>query len=110
VTDAPRPDAHVPLIATSGRQKAAEPTDPFIAVAVSVPTPGYDGMAAMARTFVEEFALMGWSREHIARMFSRPNFVGPYAVYRARGPEFVESLIDDVFGGPEPDRVQAEES
>ena len=110
MTDAPGPDAHIPLIATSGRQKVAEPTDPLIAIAVSVPTPGYDGMAAMARTFVEEFALMGWPRGRIARMFSRPTFVGPYAVYRARGSEFVESLIEEVFGGPEPDGAQAEES
>ncbi len=86
-------------VSDTGRDKVAEPTDPYEAVAVAVPTPGHDGMAAMARVFVEEFALLGWPRERIARMFRIPRYVGPHLVYRTRGPEFVEALIDDVFGG-----------
>ncbi len=85
-------------VADTGRIKVAEPTDPYEAVAVGVPTPGYDGMAAMARTFVEEFARIGWERDRIARMFRIPRYLGPHAVYRSRGPEFVESLIDEVLG------------
>ena len=49
--------------------KAFEPTDPMEPVAVSLATPGFDGVSAMGRTFVEEFAMMGWSRDRIARMF-----------------------------------------
>ena len=60
----------IPLVDVSGRNKAAEPTDPYVATAVSLSTPGYDGIAAMGRAFVEEFALMGWPRERIARMFT----------------------------------------
>ncbi len=78
--------------------KGAEPTDPFVATAVSLPTPGHDGMALMARAFVEEFALMGWSRERIERMFRMPRYVAANAVWRARGPAFVSALIDDVLG------------
>ena len=76
----------------------AESTDPYIATVMAIPTPGYDGVAEMARTFVEEFALMGWSRERIARMFRIPRYAGAYAVLQARGPEFVTALIEDVLG------------
>ena len=88
----------IPLIDTTGSNKSAEPTDPYVATAVSMPTPGYDGLAAMGRAFVEEFALMGWPRERIARMFVVPRFAAAYAVYTARGPEFVAQLLDEVLG------------
>ncbi len=88
----------IELVASHGARKAAEASDPYIATAVAIDTPGYDGMAAMARTFVEEFALTGWSREHIAHMFSRPQFAAAYAVYRARGAGFVDELILEVLG------------
>ncbi len=81
----------------SGLQKAVEPSDPMQPTAVSLSTPGYDGMAAMARTFVEEFALMGRSREQIARMFKQPTFVAAYSVYSVRGAEFIDGLIREVF-------------
>ena len=90
-----------PLGQAAGQRKMAEPTDPFMATAVSLDTPGYDGVAAMGRTFVEEFALMGWSRERIARMFTVPKFVAAHHVYRTRGPEFVEALISEVLGAPQ---------
>ncbi len=88
----------IPLVSDSGRDKGAESTDPLFATAVEVPTPGYDGMAAMARAFIEEFALMGWPRDRISRMFTVPTFAGPYAVYRERGADFVEGLIAEVLG------------
>lgn len=81
-----------------GRAKQAEPSDPLVATAVAVPTPGYDGMAAMARAFVEEFALAGWPEERIARMFRLPRYVAPHTVYRQKGPEFIDRLIASVFG------------
>jgi hypothetical protein len=95
-----RYSAEIPLVDVSGRNKMAEPTDPYVATAVALPTPGYDGIAAMGRAFVEEFALMGWSRERITRMFQMPQFVAARAVYDARGPEFIEQLISEVLGPP----------
>ncbi len=86
-------------VTDTGRVKVSEATDPYEAIAVAVPTPGHDGMAAMARVFVEEFAMLGWPRERIARMFRIPRYVGPHAVYRSRGPQFVETLLDEVLGG-----------
>jgi hypothetical protein len=82
----------------TGREKAAEPTDPYVATAVALDTPGHDGAAAMTRTFIEEFARLGWSRERIERMFRIPRYVAAHAVYRARGPEFVAAMIEDVLG------------
>ena len=96
-----KPEIPLELVASHGARKTAEASDPYIATAVAIDTPGYDGMAAMARTFVEEFALTGWSREHIAHMFSRPQFAAAYAVYRARGAAFVDELIREVLGPPD---------
>jgi hypothetical protein len=83
---------------STGRLKGAEETDPYVASAVELSTPGHDGTAAMARTFVEEFARIGWSRDRISRMFRQPRFVGAHIVYQTRGPEFVASIIEDVLG------------
>lgn len=91
----------VPAGQAGGREKMAEPTDPLMPTAVSLPTPGYDGLAAMGRAFVEEFALMGWPRERIARMFTVQNFAAAHAVYRARGADFVDELITEVLGAPD---------
>ncbi len=109
MTERERVVSELPLVDTTGRNKAAEPSDPYIATAVSLSTPGYDGLAAMARTFVEEFALMGWPRERIAKMFTIPRFAAAHAVYTQQGPAFVERLIDEVLG-PRPDGASRGES
>jgi hypothetical protein len=93
----PLPDPS-PFNPASGREKVAEATDPYIATAVALDTPGHDGAAAMTRTFIEEFARLGWSRERIQRMFRIPRYVAAHAVYRARGPAFVAAMIEDVLG------------
>ncbi len=91
-------DQPLNLVSDSGGDKTAESSDPYVATAVMLSTPGHDGVAEMARTIVEEFALMGRPRAHILRMFTQPAFAGPYAVYQERGLEFIESLIDEVLG------------
>jgi len=78
--------------------KDFEPDDPFQPVAVALPTPGYDGMEAMARCFVEEYALMGWPPERIYRLFTIPEFAGSYSVFQERGEAYVRSVIASVFG------------
>jgi len=79
--------------------KDFELEDPFEPVAVALSTPGYDGAEAMARCFVEEFALMGWPPERIYRLFTIPEFAGSYSIMQERGPAYVKSLIASVFGG-----------
>ena len=93
----------VELVARSGRAKQAEATDPLVATAVSLATPGHDGIKAMGRTFVEEFAMLGWSRQRVARMFTIQRYAGTSAVMRALGEDGVAALIDEVFGPPTPD-------
>ncbi len=93
----------IDLVDSTGGHKVAEPTDPYAATAVAFPTPGYDGHDAMARSFVVEFALLGWSRERIARMFRVPRFVAAHHVYRTRGPAYVAALLDDVLGPARPE-------
>ena len=83
--------------------KTAEPDDPLELVGMVVPVPpGYDSMAEMGRCFVEEFALMGWDRRRILRLFKSPVYAGAHAIYRARGEEFVDSLITQVLGPANP--------
>ena len=78
--------------------KGAEAEDPLEAMAVAVDCPpGYDGVEAMARAFIEEYAMMGWSREHILRLFQNPRYAGTHAVYHERGEAFIHSLLDDVL-------------
>jgi hypothetical protein len=58
----------------------------------------------MGFTFVEELARMDWSQEEIFTIFSDPFYRGPHTVFRAKGPEFVKSLIFDVMGTNNPVR------
>ena len=66
-------------------EKEFELDDPFQPVAVRLATPGYDGVEAMARCFVEEFALLGWPPERIFKLFTAPQFAGSYSVFQERG-------------------------
>ena len=95
-------------IIPSGHLKAAEATDPYVASAVEISTPNHDGTAAMARTFVEEFARIGWSRNRISQMFRKPSYIAAYLVYQTRGPEFVAGVIDEVLGPETPSKVSEE--
>ena len=58
----------------------------------------------MGLTFVEELARMDWSQEEIFAVFADPFYRGPHTVYRAKGPEFVRSLIVAVMGTNNPVR------
>jgi hypothetical protein len=78
--------------------KEFEPEDPFQPVAVSLDTPGHDGMEAMARCFVEEFALMGWPPARIFRLFTIPEYAASYSVLQDKGEDYVKSIIASVFG------------
>lgn len=77
--------------------KELEQDDPFELVAVTFPV---DEAAdfEMARCIVEEYALMGWGREQVGRLFTTPLYAGPHDVYRRRGDEFVKRAVSAVFG------------
>jgi hypothetical protein len=78
--------------------KEFEIEDPFEPVAVVLSTPGFDGLEAMARCFVEEFAMMGWPPQRIFKLFTVEDYAASHAVLLDRGPEYVRDLIVDVMG------------
>ena len=77
--------------------KGFERDDPFQAVAVGIAS-GEDTNEEMARTFIEEFALMGMSEGRILRFFRSPFYAGPHMVYQERGEDFIRALIAEIFG------------
>jgi hypothetical protein len=84
-------------------QKEFEDDDPMELVGTFVE--GDDAnIEEMGFTFVEELARMEWSQEEILTVFADPFYRGPHTVYRAKGPEFVKSLIVAVMGSNNPVR------
>ena len=82
--------------------KPPEAEDPYALVATILPSPAdYDVQGEMARCFIEEFALMGWTAQRILRIFKNPFYQGPYAIYQTRGEEFVRDIIRQIFEGGE---------
>lgn len=85
--------------------KAFERDDPFAMVGVFLPVePDQDAAAEMARVFIEEFALMGFSAERILRLFKSPFYASAHLLYQQRGEAFVRESIDQVLrpaGGEE---------
>jgi len=81
--------------------KQLESDDPFEMVRVLVPTgPDEDATGEMARSFAEEFALMGFTAERILRLFRNPFYAGAHIIYRQRGEEFVRQIISQVLNPP----------
>ena len=73
--------------------------DPMEIVGVVLDRPiDAQGLDDMARTFVEEYALMGWPPHRILAMFRRPFYAGAHDAYEALGEDRVRSLIGQTFG------------
>jgi hypothetical protein len=64
----------------------------------AVALPG-DTLAPMARTFVEEFMLMGYDDEQLLQMFRTPAYQAPFMVWREMGEAWVKELIRSVREG-----------
>jgi hypothetical protein len=77
--------------------KGFERDDPFQMVAVGIAA-SEDTNEEMARTFIEEFALMGIAESRILRFFRSPFYAGPHMVYQERGEDFIRALIAEIFG------------
>jgi hypothetical protein len=77
--------------------KLFESEDPFETVAVAIAS-AEDTTDEMARTFVEEFALLGLNAERLLSLFRNPFYAGAHMIYERRGEEFVRGLIREVFG------------
>ncbi|MBZ0129578.1 MAG: hypothetical protein K8F59_10715 [Rhodobacteraceae bacterium] len=79
--------------------KPAAKDDPMEFVAV--PLPGGDP-DLMAECLIEEFLLMGWSRQRLMTLFTRPVFQATHRIYLDRGEAHVRGLIDRVCAGWRP--------
>lgn len=85
-------------MASAGTRKPYEADDPSELVGVSLPiVPDADAWEEMATAFIEEFALMGWGRERVVRLFANERFAGPHGAMRALGAERIRALVEAAF-------------
>lgn len=76
--------------------------DPLEIVGVVLDRPiDTEALEAMARTFVEEYALMGWPPKRILGMFRRPFYAGAHDAYEQLGEEHIKALIEETVGPEE---------
>ena len=81
-----------------GRDKPYEPDDPTELVGVRLPVdPDAAALAEMAQVVAEEYALLGWSRAQVIRLFENPRFAVPHGAYRALGAERIGEIVAGVF-------------
>ncbi|GIU99066.1 MAG: hypothetical protein KatS3mg014_0682 [Actinomycetota bacterium] len=74
-------------------------SDPMEIVGVVLDRPmDLAGLEAMARTFIEEYALMGWPPKRILDVFRRPFYAGAHDAYEALGEARVRALIAETYG------------
>ena len=75
------------------------PDDPMEIVGVVLDRPIDDeGLDRMARTFVEEYTIMGWPPKRILGMFQQPFFGGAHVAYERLGEERIVELIEQATG------------
>lgn len=81
-------------------RKDVAPEDPLEIVGVVLDRPiDRPGLEAMARTFVEEYALMGWPAKRILTLFRQPFYAGAHDAYEALGEERIVELIEQTLPG-----------
>lgn len=78
--------------------KVFEPDDPLTFTAVGYPVDDQEAAdRAMARCFIEEFALMGWSAERVRGLFRSGSFAGTHGILERQGETFVDTLVAETF-------------
>ncbi|MBX7159600.1 MAG: hypothetical protein K1X95_04845 [Acidimicrobiia bacterium] len=87
--------------APSAKELEAEDPYELVGLTFEVP-PDHDVDLLMARTFVEEYALMGYSRPALRKLFETPFYAGTHDILVRRGPAYVDSVLDEVFGAEVP--------
>lgn len=80
-----------------GNPKDFEHDDPFELRGMVFPSSEADSRE-MARCFVEEFALLGFGPNEVARLFESPAFYGTRELAERHGADFIDELIAGVFG------------
>jgi len=78
--------------------KDVAPEDPLEIVGVVLDRPiDRRGLDDMARTFIEEYALMGWPAKRILTLFRHPFYGGAHDAYEALGEARVVELIEETL-------------
>lgn len=78
-------------------KKGFEEDDPYAFVGIGFAVPeDIDAAGEMARTIIEEYALMGYTYADILSMFLNPSFLGPYSIFQSRGAEYVKQMIEEI--------------
>ncbi len=81
-------------------KKQYGPEDPMERVSVYLDIPDQDThFEAMARTFVEEYMMMGLSDKEIFHLFENPFYNATYQIYTCKGKDYVHTLIKEVRDG-----------
>jgi hypothetical protein len=81
-------------------EKEFEQDDPFEMVQMFLDIPADDQFyEQMARTFIEEYMMMGWADDEILSLFQEPYYRGTHDVLVKKGEEFVKNLIREVRYG-----------
>ena len=85
-------------------RKDVAPDDPLEIVGVVLDHPmDARGLDAMARTFIEEYALMGWPAKRILTLFRQPFYGGAHDAYEALGEARIVELIEQTLPGEDDD-------
>ncbi len=90
--------------------KDPDPMDPNMLVGVELPA-NAETTEEMAYVFAEEFARMGFDKEKIMRLFSRPFYAGSHKAYQELGAEKVEKIVEEcleIWGQNEERRAKNE--
>ena len=87
-------------MADLSKKSEVESDDPLEMVQAFLNLPAdEDFYDQMARTFIEEYMMMGWSDEEIFSLFQEPFYRGTHDVLQKKGELFVKNLIHEVRHG-----------
>ena len=78
-------------------RKESEADDPIEMIGIQLPNQTEEQFRDMALCFAEEFVREGWSEERLLKMFKDPFYQGPYLVWKQKGDEYVQSVINDAI-------------
>lgn len=80
--------------------KKHEAEDPFEMVQQFLDIPADDRFyREMARTFIEEYMMMGWTDDEIFSLFQDPFYRGTHEILEKRGEAYVRQIMGEVRNG-----------
>ena len=80
--------------------KAFEEKDPLEMVSVFMDVPSEEASTLeMARTFVEEYMLMGWSDDAIFELFQNAFYKATHNILQLKGEEYVKTILKETRNG-----------